>query len=242
MSKGRCSSVYSANVTDSSGFFALRQRIAQIEAGIRAVQSGPSVTASAADAARSFAQELDAALSAQPGSSASSATEPSAVARPPGAAAADAPLASPASLAGSQSSGSAGADRWVSPLHGRVTSDFGMRTHPITGKYKLHNGTDVAGTAGAPIRAASSGVVIEAEWEAGNGNTVTIDHGDGVITRYAHASRMLVEPGDRVGAGDVVARVGSTGLATGPHLHFEVHRRGTALDPEVWLQARGTTL
>ena len=130
----------------------------------------------------------------------------------------------------------------MSPLPGRVTSDFGMRTHPITGKYKLHTGTDVAGTAGAPIRAASSGVVVEAEWEAGNGNTVTIDHGDGVITRYAHTSQMLVEPGERVGAGDVIARVGSTGLATGPHLHFEVRRRGTALDPEVWLGARGTSL
>ncbi|WP_156869440.1 M23 family metallopeptidase [Sporichthya polymorpha] len=221
MSARRYSSVYNGGVIDSAGFFALRQRISQIEAGLRAVQSGMSGTAPAADAARSFAQVLDAALSAQPASSGSSATEPT---------------------AGLPSSSPAGADPWVSPLPGRVTSDFGMRTHPITGKYKLHTGTDVAGTAGAPIRAASSGVVVEAEWEAGNGNTVTIDHGDGVITRYAHTSQMLVEPGERVGAGDVIARVGSTGLATGPHLHFEVRRRGTALDPEVWLGARGTSL
>lgn len=116
-----------------------------------------------------------------------------------------------------------------------------MRTHPVTGEYKLHSGTDVAGTRGTPIRAASSGVVLRAQWEAGNGNTVTIDHGDGVITRYAHTSQMLVEPGERVEPGDAVARVGSTGLATGPHLHFEVRRRDAAVDAATWLGARGAS-
>jgi murein DD-endopeptidase MepM/ murein hydrolase activator NlpD len=84
---------------------------------------------------------------------------------------------------------------------------------------------------GAPIEAPAAGVVRSAGWEAGYGNVVEIDHGFGILTKFAHASRILVRPGQRVQRGDRIALVGNSGLATGPHLHYEVHVNGRPVDP-----------
>ncbi len=128
---------------------------------------------------------------------------------------------------------------WVLPVHGRITSPFGMRTHPVTGVYKLHTGTDFAATAGTRVGAAAAGVVVSARWENGNGNTVVVDHGNGITTKYAHASKLLVTPGERVDAGQAVIAAGSTGFATGPHLHLEVRDHGQPVDPLPWLRQHG---
>jgi murein DD-endopeptidase MepM/ murein hydrolase activator NlpD len=121
----------------------------------------------------------------------------------------------------------------VRPSTGPVTSNFGMRTHPITGVYKLHTGTDFAVGDGNAY-AARAGTVVGSEWSGWGGNLVTIDHGD-VETRYAHLSQRYVSDGDRVAAGTIVGLIGSTGMATGPHLHFEVISNGKYRDPLAWL-------
>lgn len=125
---------------------------------------------------------------------------------------------------------------WVQPVPGRVTSAFGPRRHPVTGVDKLHAGADFAAASGTPISAASAGVVRSAGWRTGYGNTVEIEHGDGIRTRYAHAATVLVEPGQRVRTGEVIATAGSTGMVTGPHLHLEVRADNTPIDPVTWLR------
>lgn len=118
------------------------------------------------------------------------------------------------------------------PVDGhRITSGFGMRTGPISGKPGMHHGVDIPLAAGSPIRAAGSGTVVRAESLPVLGNTVVIDHGDGLQTRYAHMSDMSVQPGQTLEAGDPIGAVGSTGQSAGPHLHFEVRRDGKAVDP-----------
>jgi murein DD-endopeptidase MepM/ murein hydrolase activator NlpD len=119
----------------------------------------------------------------------------------------------------------------VWPVPGRISSGFGMRTHPITGQRRLHAGVDVAASTGTPIVAAAAGVVRTAGPRGGYGNLVVVDHGGGLETRYAHASALAVHPGHQVNAGHLLAWVGSTGLSTGPHLHFEVRVGGTPRDP-----------
>ncbi len=119
----------------------------------------------------------------------------------------------------------------VMPVQGRVTSSFGPRIHPISGRSHSHSGLDIAAPAGTPIGATSAGTVTFAGVRGGYGNLVIIDHGDGRETRYAHADRLLVQPGQRVFAGQQVATVGATGSATGPHLHLEVRLNGEAVDP-----------
>src|SRR5690606_10160740 len=118
-----------------------------------------------------------------------------------------------------------------------LSSSYGWRRNPVTHRYAMHEGLDFSAPSGTPILAASGGVVLEASYLAGYGNTVEIDHGDGLITRYAHASRLLVKPGDVVARGQEIARVGSTGRSTGPHLHFEVRLAGQPLDPRLFLQS-----
>jgi murein DD-endopeptidase MepM/ murein hydrolase activator NlpD len=113
----------------------------------------------------------------------------------------------------------------------RVTSGFGMRVHPMTGRSAHHDGVDISAPRGTAIPVARPGVVIRAEKAGGYGNVVVVDHGDGVQTRYAHCDRLDVTPGQRVEAGDVLGTVGSTGRSTGPHLHFEVRIEGRAVDP-----------
>ncbi|AUL48348.1 peptidase M23 [Bordetella trematum] len=116
-----------------------------------------------------------------------------------------------------------------------LSSSYGWRRNPVTGRYAMHEGLDFAAPRGTPIRAASGGVVLLANVQSGYGNTVEIDHGNGLITRYAHASRLLVKAGEVVERGQEIAQVGSSGRSTGPHLHFEVRLAGQPLDPRLFL-------
>lgn len=119
----------------------------------------------------------------------------------------------------------------VRPADGRISSEFGPRVHPVTGKQRPHNGIDVAGPVGAPIRAAADGTVTFAGVRGGYGNLIIVDHGDGRETYYAHNSANGVSAGDRVSAGQHIGAVGATGQVTGPHLHFEVRVNGTPVEP-----------
>jgi murein DD-endopeptidase MepM/ murein hydrolase activator NlpD len=120
----------------------------------------------------------------------------------------------------------------IMPTQGWLTSAFSsMREHPILHIARPHEGIDVTAPMGSPIEAPAGGVVTDAGWESGYGNTVTIDHGYGITTKFAHASKLLVKTGQRVQRGQRIALVGNTGLATGPHLHYEVHVNGRPVDP-----------
>jgi murein DD-endopeptidase MepM/ murein hydrolase activator NlpD len=120
----------------------------------------------------------------------------------------------------------------IMPTQGWLTSAFSqMREHPILHVARPHEGIDVVAPMGSPIEAPAAGVVTDAGWESGYGNTVTIDHGYGVVTKFAHASKLLVKTGQHVSRGQRIALVGNTGLATGPHLHYEVHVNGRPVDP-----------
>ena len=116
-------------------------------------------------------------------------------------------------------------------LEGRITSDFGMRLHPIFKRYRKHPGIDFAAKPGTPIYAAADGVVKLAKYNGGYGNCVFIDHLYGFETRYGHMQKILVRHGQRVKRGDKIGLVGKTGIATAPHLHFEVHFRGNEVNP-----------
>ncbi len=113
----------------------------------------------------------------------------------------------------------------------RLTSSFGLRTHPLLGGERLHSGIDLAAPSGTPIRAASDGIVGRAGWAGGYGLLVELDHAAGVETRYGHMSNLAVSAGQRVSRGDVIGWVGSTGRSTGPHLHYELRVNGRAIDP-----------
>ena len=118
---------------------------------------------------------------------------------------------------------------------GRLGSGFGMRKHPILGITRMHKGVDIGARSGTPIRAAADGVVISATRQSGYGNVISVAHGGGVATLYAHCSALLKSPGTRVKRGETIARVGSTGLSTAPHCHFEVRVNGKAVNPRSWL-------
>lgn len=115
------------------------------------------------------------------------------------------------------------------------TSNFGYRIDPFTGHQSFHEGVDFAVEAGTPINAAASGKVINAETHPAYGKTIDIDHGNGLVTRYAHASELLVSEGELVVRGQRIARVGSTGRSTGPHLHFEVRLNSAPQNPARFL-------
>ena len=119
--------------------------------------------------------------------------------------------------------------------HPYLSSSYGWRRHPITGRHAMHEGLDFAAPRGTPIHAASGGVVTEARYVPGYGKMVEINHGNGLVTRYAHASSISVKLGELVSKGQQVARVGSTGQSTGAHLHFEVRIAGHPLDPTLFL-------
>lgn len=120
----------------------------------------------------------------------------------------------------------------VMPTQGWLISNFSSRRlHPMLGYRRPHLGIDVSAPRGTPIEAPAGGLVISASWEGGYGRTVEIDHGWGIITRYAHTSKILVRIGDRVQRGQIIALVGQTGLAEGPHLHYEVRVKGEPVDP-----------
>ena len=124
---------------------------------------------------------------------------------------------------------------WPSASSTRVTSEFGMRYHPILKVNKLHTGLDIGAAAGTKVLAANSGTVIKAGWNNSYGNVVMIDHGGGIVTLYAHNSKLLVSTGDVVSKGQNIALVGSTGNSTGPHIHFEVRVNGEYKNPRDWL-------
>ena len=133
-----------------------------------------------------------------------------------------------------------GADGFCSPVGSgwvsRVTSEFGYRSDPFTGQTKGHTGIDIAVPTGTPVRAALPGVVTTAAYNAGGyGYYVMIDHGNGMVTLYAHNSKLLVRAGDTVETGDIVSLSGSTGRSTGPHLHFEVRVDGQRVNPRSYL-------
>ena len=117
------------------------------------------------------------------------------------------------------------------PVDARITSGFGRRVHPILRFARMHRGIDFGASWGTPIHAAADGQVARAGWAGGYGRQVRIAHGDGMATSYSHMSRMIVEPGSLVRQGQVIGYVGSSGLSTGPHLHYEVLQHGQAVDP-----------
>ena len=124
-------------------------------------------------------------------------------------------------------------------IGGAYNSNFGWRLDPFNGQHSYHEGIDFAGSLGTPILAAAGGVVVYAEYHAAYGNMVEIDHGNDLITRYAHASKLLVKVGDMVLRGAKIAEMGSTGRSTGTHLHFEVRQRGVSVNPAQFLQLPG---
>lgn len=130
----------------------------------------------------------------------------------------------------------ADAGRLHRPVHGHVSSGYGPRVHPVSGRRRRHTGADFAAPSGTPVVAADAGLVTSARWRGGYGKTVTIDHGDGLATLYAHQSDLVAAPGTRVHRGQVIGAVGCTGVCTGPHLHFEVHRAGRPVDPLPYLR------
>jgi len=126
------------------------------------------------------------------------------------------------------------------PLEGgSYTSNYGWRLDPFTGQHAFHEGIDFIGSEGTPILAAAGGVVVYSDYHPAYGNMVEIDHGNELITRYAHASKRLVQVGDMVQRGVRIAEMGRTGRATGTHLHFEVRQRGAAQNPSQFLRLPG---
>ena len=121
--------------------------------------------------------------------------------------------------------------RLTYPVYGRLTSPFGYRRHPVYGSSSMHTGIDIAAPMGTPIAAADSGTVIYTGWRGGYGNTVIVQHSKDLSTLYAHGSRIATSNGAHVKRGELIMYVGSTGLSTGPHLHFEVRVNGNPVNP-----------
>ena len=143
--------------------------------------------------------------------------------------------AAAAAAGGSSGGGSANASGsflWPVASYVYVSSRFGLRVHPITGKTKSHTGIDIASNQGTAVYASDGGTVTLAGWNGGYGNCIMIDHGNGYVTLYGHLSSISVSVGQTVSQGTTIGAVGSTGNSTGPHLHFEVLKNGTRIDPE----------
>ena len=126
------------------------------------------------------------------------------------------------------------------PVNGPVGSGFGFRSDPFSGRAALHTGLDFPADTGTPILAAAGGMVVTTETHAAYGNLVEIDHGNGLLTRYAHASKVMVKTGDLVKRGQLVAQVGNSGRSTGPHLHFEVLVEGVPQNPARFLAGQAS--
>lgn len=125
---------------------------------------------------------------------------------------------------------------WPAPGYTRITSPFGYRIHPILKTKKRHTGIDIGIPSGKNVVAAADGTVIHSNWLGGYGKVIMIDHGGGIVTLYAHNSSLVVGEGTNVKKGDVVSKAGSTGMSTGPHLHFEVRKDGKYVDPIPWVR------
>jgi murein DD-endopeptidase MepM/ murein hydrolase activator NlpD len=123
---------------------------------------------------------------------------------------------------------------------GWISSYFGMRNDPFTGKRAMHKGMDFAGKEGSEVVAVAAGVVTWAGERYGYGELVEINHGKGIVTRYGHNEKILVEVGDRIKQGQVIANMGSSGRSTGPHVHFEVLKNGKSVNPTKYIQSKRT--
>ena len=124
------------------------------------------------------------------------------------------------------------------PVDGvRLTSEFGMRWHPVLGGRRAHKGVDLAAPVGTPIHASADGIVERADWFSSYGLYVALAHGGDIETRYGHMSRLNVAAGEHVHKGDIIGYVGTTGRSTGPHLHYEVRIAGEAVNPLPYLQS-----
>jgi murein DD-endopeptidase MepM/ murein hydrolase activator NlpD len=119
----------------------------------------------------------------------------------------------------------------------RMTSNFGLRWHPVTGGRRQHEGVDLASPVGTPIHATADGTVAKADWFGGYGLFVQLEHGGALQTRYGHMSRLNVAAGQHVHKGDIIGYVGTTGRSTGPHLHYEVRVNGQPVNPIPYMQA-----
>jgi len=131
------------------------------------------------------------------------------------------------------------ADPSIWPVRGWLTSGFGWRRNPVLRSRQLHTGLDIAAARGTAVIAPADGHVVFAGYHSALGNVLVIDHGYGVTTKYAHTSAILVEVGDRILRGDMIARVGNTGRSAGPHLHYEVFKDGVPQDPMRYLRTNG---
>lgn len=127
---------------------------------------------------------------------------------------------------------------WPAPGIYRITSPFGYRIHPILNTKKLHTGIDIGVPQGTRIVAAQSGTIIYSDWYGGYGMVIMIDHGGGIVTLYGHNSKLIAKVGQKVNKGDAVSLSGTTGLSTGPHLHFEVRVNGQYVDPLTYVTAQ----
>lgn len=123
------------------------------------------------------------------------------------------------------------------PVEGKFSSGFGMRIHPKIGRKKFHSGIDFSAPSGTPVHATADGIISVATWSKGNGNIVVIEHGHGFSTVYAHNSRIDVKAGQTVKRGQIIAATGSTGNATGPHVHYEVWKNGKFVNPATFVSA-----
>ena len=125
---------------------------------------------------------------------------------------------------------------WPVPASSRITSQYGYRIHPVYKTKKFHSGIDIGAPYGVDILAAADGTVTLATTNGGYGKCVIINHGSGITTLYGHNSTLLVSVGNKVTKGQVIAKAGSTGVPTGPHLHFEVRVNGSTTDPMQYLR------
>jgi murein DD-endopeptidase MepM/ murein hydrolase activator NlpD len=124
------------------------------------------------------------------------------------------------------------------PVEGRISSPFGRRISPISGRAEFHRGMDIASPEGTPILASAEGIVSYSGWNSGGGNVVVIEHGHGFSTYYAHNSSNAVETGQLVKRGDIIGYVGSTGNTTGSHLHYEIWREDRPVNPRKYISGR----
>jgi murein DD-endopeptidase MepM/ murein hydrolase activator NlpD len=123
------------------------------------------------------------------------------------------------------------------PVDGRITSPYGNREHPTSGKDEFHSGIDIAADPGRPVRATADGIVSFAGWSGGNGNLIVLEHGFKYSTFYGHNKSVAVKVGQRVKRGDIISYIGSTGNSTGPHVHYEVWQEGRPINPIKYLEA-----
>jgi murein DD-endopeptidase MepM/ murein hydrolase activator NlpD len=121
------------------------------------------------------------------------------------------------------------------PVEGSISSGYGHREHPLSGKPSFHSGLDISVPQGTQVKATADGIVSFSGWTPGGGNTIVIEHGYGISTAYAHNQRILVQVGQRVKRREAIAVSGSTGASTGPHLHYEIWKNGRHVDPAAYL-------